>query len=104
MSAQHTPGPWKACCSAGGDFLGIYPDTGAAEFPVAKMPGIIRPGVNEANARLIAAAPELLAALKEAVDLIVQVTQSRWSEWEATEAETVGDFRAAIAKATGGQP
>ncbi len=43
---------------------------------------------------------DLIAALQEAIDLIVQITQSRWSEWEASEEETVGDFRAAIAKAT----
>jgi hypothetical protein len=52
-----------------------------------------------ANARLIAAAPELLAALKEAVEDLEQTL--RWSEgWECSEDDLLGNARAAIAKAT----
>lgn len=62
--SKHTPGPWKACQSVEGDFLGIYPATGKMEFPVAKMPEYITDELNQANASLIAAAPEMLGALK----------------------------------------
>jgi hypothetical protein len=37
------------------------------EFPVAKMPDYVKEEVNKANARLIAAAPDLLEALKDMV-------------------------------------
>ena len=63
MDAEHTPGPWKSRSSVDGDFLGIYPDTGRPEFPIAKMPDYLKKEVIEANARLIAAAPALLRAL-----------------------------------------
>lgn len=61
---MHTPGPWKAVRSIEGDFLGIYPETERMEFPVAKMPDYVKAEVNETNARLIAAAPTLLAELQ----------------------------------------
>ncbi len=44
--------------------MGIYPDTGKMESPIAKMPVITKPEVNEANGRIIAAAPDLLDALR----------------------------------------
>lgn len=62
--SKHTPGPWKVSPSTEADFLGVYPDTGRSEFPVAKLPEYIKAEIAEANARLIAAAPDLLAELK----------------------------------------
>jgi hypothetical protein len=63
QAAQHTPGPWKLCRNAHGWFLktkagciigGInrFPDTAELAYHC------------ESNARLIAAAPDLLEALK----------------------------------------
>jgi hypothetical protein len=57
VQAAHTPGPWTAILSAGDD-----PWMVAAEMPVARVPDYS--GNAEANARLIAAAPALLAALE----------------------------------------
>lgn len=59
MNTQHTPGPWRVCSGMVETARGI---------PVAHMdraPGNgTQPVERDANARLIAAAPELLAALQ----------------------------------------
>lgn len=98
---QHTPGPWV-----------VYPETDGTEiYAVDWEPGlpirqfIARPARGDnwiANGRLIAAAPDLLAALKEVMGWI-----NNWEpeflqddDWPAA-AERA---RAAIAKATGGTP
>jgi hypothetical protein len=81
MTDQHTPGPWPAPeedCGSGGSWYDID--------------GICRFVSKEADARLIAAAPELLAALEEMFDTDPSCTPS-------TKAMKMG--RAAIAKATG---
>jgi len=57
MSAQHTPGPWFI----NGPFIGprLSPDSGIL-LKVARVAGDEGDGECIANARLIAAAPELL--------------------------------------------
>lgn len=55
-----------------------------------------------ANARLIAAAPDLLEQLRNAEELLMQTLRWRGEGWECSESELLGDIRAAIAKATGG--
>ena len=61
----HTPGPWELRASELGGITGlIYPVE--SEYPVASTTGY-HAGHRLHNARLIAAAPELLAALKWAV-------------------------------------
>ena len=67
-SSENTPGPWKITRNNSGKIMGIYSDDGlmstgsdvVAEFE-------FRPP-HEANARLIAAAPRLLDACKEAME------------------------------------
>ena len=84
---KHTPAPWEATFFAkthavhakSGDCVAVC-DSATAE--------------NEANARLIAAAPELLEALIELIPLI-EVTFPKQQEVWLTQA------RAAIAKAKG---
>ena len=88
MSAKHTPGPWEDVgpneegerCIFGGDDSGV-----AVTIPVGN------PDMNEArsiaNARLIAAAPELLEAIKG----VVRIADRNTVEFDAA--------RAAIAKA-----
>jgi hypothetical protein len=77
----HTPGPWIT-----EDFAGVW----AGNLELAKIRG--EQGLpREANARLIAAAPEML----EALTILANIDPS-----EIT-AEDIRKARAAIAKATG---
>ena len=82
MSA-HSPGPWK--------LGGHYDDT-----VISVRGGVVvdDPDLTDADLRLIAAAPELLAALKDLIDRI-DVT----SYWHL--ASSVDEAKAAIAKAEG---
>ena len=82
---QHTPGPWRIG-DAGFTVFGP-PKPGA-------LPETIAPVKNRANARLIAAAPELLAALEAVADY--------WAGGDVPEALDT-QMRAAIIKATGAQ-
>lgn len=68
--AQHTPGPWALKGYLVGDKQGhrsIYGPKpwGSGSAKVAQTQGVRPAAENEANARLIAAAPELLEALEE---------------------------------------
>lgn len=96
MTTKHTPGPWKIITLDGHTY--INPQRPEGEWGlIAKMVGTSA-YEESANAALIAAAPDLLAALEELL-------------WAAsrTSLETDGDYsnaftaaRAAIARATGG--
>jgi len=83
---QHTPGPWRASiyCIWGG----INGDTYVAGTQTA-----IGADAQEANARLIAAAPELLEALEAVV--------ACWNHHDVGKAYVEDLARAAIAKAKG---
>jgi hypothetical protein len=100
--AAHTPGPWRAIKVAidaqCGGYVVLWPDTG-------------KPGVHHrrldykgeflaADATLIAAAPDLLEALKQ----ICSLEHTENNEWGAVERlipEMTRIARAAIARATG---
>lgn len=85
-----TPGPWA------------YRPTNNGHMVAGAKPGYLAEvrdcgsGCVKANARLIAAAPELLEALR---DVIGWVPGAIWHTGEPT--ESVNRARAAIAKATG---
>ena len=70
MEAKHTPGPWRVQ----GTRIEYGPFVAGDGFVVAKVfrdPSETgTPNEWEANARLIAAAPDLLAACREAIDFI----------------------------------
>lgn len=88
MSAQHTPGPWVATGQASGNYRIVFSERGnwlAEVFADGEWPDTI-----EADARLIAAAPELLQALKEQV-----------AECFCEDCEMCARHEAVIAKATG---
>jgi hypothetical protein len=86
---KHTPGPWVA--QPGDNFI-----TDAREIVIAQMHRHHPDEQVDANARLIAAAPELLAALVELLPHAARVIQG------TTEGQPLLDAaRAAIAKATG---
>lgn len=97
MSTQHTPGPWKLDGAANTNDLDIIAPTGRITMLDCEISEVSE-DVLTANARLIAAAPELLAALRAAEE---------WAEHiEDDESRVPVDvrlaMRAAIARATGG--
>jgi hypothetical protein len=87
---KHTPGPWMYRSQANGslDFFGE-----GGNRVILQNVRLIN---QEANARLIAAAPSLLEALESALELIDVITP--------LEGDVHRKARAAIAKATGEQP
>ena len=92
MTTQHTPGPWIVLNTGN-------PERGSAWRDVCSMGTEFTPSyVGEAlehDARLIAAAPELLAALQQAQTLLHSMTLDP-EDYPVTDA-----IHAAIAKATG---
>lgn len=100
MSAAHTPGPWECKHRAGSDEMyrtEIFSAKHGGIATCAWTPKNCGNGVTatyrEANARLIAAAPDLLAALQFMLD-------SEVHGWDILPAQE--QARVAIAKATGG--
>ena len=98
MSAQHTPAPWTAQ-NDGRDIISIQHsnnDPGAISMTLAKVTARMTwRSQAEANARLIAAAPELLEALKACDEAM-----SYMSEYDIP-LTLPGQVKAAIAKAIG---
>lgn len=93
MSAKHTPGPWRY--EEHYDGYEILSSSKEMSATVATL-GMRLSETGRADARLIAAAPELLAACKDALDAM-------WSEVSyharmRSEASCIA-LRAAIAKA-----
>ena len=94
---NHTPGPWHVAPEGPGDDLRVAVGAGEA---IAHINVIGREDI--ANARLIAAAPDLLAVLEKHVEWVerdkVGAIDHEW-DYETM----VGQYiRAAIAKAKGG--
>ena len=99
MTTQHTPGPWKIGEITGGQDGGIWAEidgqghSGIAQV-VWKMEDDERTPRCEANARLIAAAPDLLEALQ-------QISDYARTDGDIIAQHLAGIARAAIAKTTG---
>ena len=100
MTAKHTPGPWRMKYDVAGHYNVFGPDR-TFIVEVAAHGGS---APDNANARLIAAAPELLEACLSMTNLL-QATIVKYvgngtiltdAEWDQ-----VGQARAAIAKAEG---
>lgn len=109
---KHTPGPWKAIPEV------LFHD---GQHIAGRMPKVIREGVfiasvsrhdgarikrgrcpeAEANARLIAASPDLLAALERLLQVASEGT-SKGRALDLLPPGTIDKARAAIAKATKG--
>jgi len=104
VSAGHTPGPWRFELAIGPHGQKCYHTIKCNEYDyVASTWG--KP--HEANARLIAAAPELLAALKELLESYERQMHSEYdfpgSPWSAerdNDTEALNAMKA-IAKAEG---
>lgn len=97
-TAKHTPGTWRNDQTVNqGHMIGIWSEPRAYHSKI--KPFLIAsvrvskhyPGEGEVNAHLIAAAPNLLEALKE----VVAISDRKHDAWDRA--------HAAIAKATGGQ-
>lgn len=90
MDTKHTPGPWSLKDDIS---LVVGPSADPAGDPVATIEG--HPEEAFANARLIAAAPDLLAALRALVEYEDDAPPDG-----SRGAEVYNQARAAIAKAT----
>lgn len=110
---KHTPGPWLTDRNnahsgqiatiygcLGNDWVEVW--TGSWCFEDT----LLDEERQEANARLIAAAPELLDALQAAKNTLVafKFQPGEANCWEHHDEENLAMVDAAIAKATGGQP
>jgi hypothetical protein len=91
---KHTPGPWEI-----GDHMQIWSDH--CDGPLAETIPNAKPGVNESNARLIAAAPELLAACEGVLGVLNHGTPTKEDGTPNTHWKHIDIIRAVIAKATG---
>lgn len=89
---KHTPGPWEVGSTIESDTQAIIHDGDSVLAILTTIPP------NPANARLIAAAPDLLEALRKMADMVeAEVLGPEWV-WAH---EIIEEARAAIAKATG---
>ena len=96
MQTKHTPGPWNFAKS---DIDGRYSIYGNGPLAYCGDTGAVN-GDGEANARLIAAAPDLLVALKA----LVGEADLGEVDLDDDDRAKLEQARAAIAKATGDQP
>jgi hypothetical protein len=110
MKTQHTQGPWQAAHRGsltilGADGLPVAALTHAAwlkQYPLREDPN----GEQLAsNARLIAAAPEILAALVDLMDQLegvgIAIDDQDSGQWHGAEGLSFNQVRAAISKAQG---
>ena len=98
MSAAHTPGPWT--WTGGADKrLAPFVRSNARADAICKVM-TSRLDEYQANARLIAAAPELLAACEKALWQLIPDAQAEEAEGRQDSAVKTSDIlRAALAKA-----
>ena len=94
---EHTPGPWAYCWAYGRRVLVFQ--KGEATIAAVTYDGDNEIPQAEANARLIAAAPDLLLELDNCLDLLVTCFPD--SPDNSRIGVAVTKARAAIAKATG---
>lgn len=105
MVAKFTPGPWHANWTRlNGKAIGFHvaDETHGSIRPICEFydgTEAMPPEEVEANARLIAAAPELLGVL----ELAIRRLEIAHANGESIMREWIVDARAALAKATGDQ-
>jgi uncharacterized membrane protein YdfJ with MMPL/SSD domain len=97
MSAMHTPGPWVV---EDGEKLKIMATTPRGLKKSVALVGGYGGESRPANARLISAAPDLLAALEEARDGLRWYQDSFPQVADGSDDEAMARIDAAIAKAT----
>ena len=74
MNTNHTPAPWKAVKADRGYII----TSEEHAYDIAVVRDIATKFDNEANARLIAAAPELLEGLKRATSYLADLNGCDW--------------------------
>ena len=96
MTAKHTPGPWYAL--RGQRNISIRYKTGDRLLPMVNVASVRGQfptdcpyGSSEANARLIAAAPELLEALQFVMTASGEQLSTAFEQAEAAIAKATGD-------------
>lgn len=103
--SKHTPGPWRADLEPSLNAWRIRTIADIRGMPLASVHVVPTDSAPLANARLIAAAPELLAKLQDAVDEIEAWRKKHGPlgapDTEAVTMLVVRQARAAIAEATG---
>ena len=87
---KYTPGPWRT--------------SGTQSFYVFAGDEVVTNGSTQANARLIAAAPDLLAVAQEAERLMAHMVEHDALPPDTCPADLYDMAYTAIAKATGGAP
>ena len=90
---KHTPGPWETTGIFVRRNVAVIPKIGKADICAVYADGEIKREEARANARLIAAAPDLLAACKMIASIAVG--------WQALTPGDIAEVHAAIAKAEG---
>ena len=103
MQTKHTPGPWAFRQDSRN--IVSTPDNQGRYVTIGQLSEslFITDPEHAANARLIAAAPELLAALDRLLSATVDRTLAEGYEMDGVEYAARGFALAAIAKATGSQ-
>ena len=114
MSAKFTPGPWEREIAQDGEYTGpgdnppgyagdLYETTHVGRYDET---GVWHPGAdcyNAADAQLVKAAPELLAACRYALSIVRLQPDPKLGEWNWP--QIAAQLEAAIRKATQeGQP
>lgn len=92
----HSPGPWSVGTWRSSDDFGWTVDLGGDQRIIVHA----QSAESEANVDLIAAAPELLAALRECLKALSYFHGDEG--WTLAETKILDATRAAIARATGG--
>lgn len=98
--AKHTPGPW----SWGENYNGLYgsgPESEVLTYATYEGMWLSHVDQREANARLIAAAPDLLTTASAILKLAIENKYGKEEELRALVADIASMSSAAIAKATG---
>ena len=100
-NTQHTPGPWNVGDDSPNDYEGPIIDTRDRAVAVITIDHETESTPEDrANARLIAAAPELLAMLERVLDGVLRLPELPGTLCPLD----IEQALAAITKATGGQP
>lgn len=96
---KHTPGPWAIKWANQEDAF-LDGSNGEAVFLLRDLSQGVDEDLNEANARLIAAAPDLLSALSRLLEITLDACLADGFELDTYQTEARNQAIAALEKAT----